>query len=151
MTNQRHTNPMPRLDDNDAHAEDARQRFVNRIAALEKEKTSVVAAWKGAFGLVVCRNGSKTDEKTVERFWQLMNRFAGIASPDAVVPEETPIPMILHCPKCQHQHVDAPEPEKGWFNPPHRKHLCHNCANIWKPANVATDGVLGLTEIEHDT
>lgn len=22
----------------------------------------------------------------------------------------TPIPMILHCPKCGHQHVDAPEP-----------------------------------------
>lgn len=52
---------------------------------------------------------------------------------------ETPIPMILHCPKCGEQHVDEPVP--GWENPPHRSHLCHNCGTIWRPADVATNGV----------
>ncbi len=146
ISRQRHTNPMPRLDDDDAHAEDARQRFVNRIADLEQEKTSVMAAWKDAFGLVVCRNRSKADMRIVERFWQLMNRFAGIASPEAVVPEETPIPMVLYCPKCQHQHVDKPEPGTTWTNPPHRTHLCGVCKHLWRPANVTTDGVLELPD-----
>lgn len=60
-----------------------------------------------------------------------------------------PIPMVLHCPRCGTQHIDAPEtddeheanladytyPAAGteghasqprWTNPPHRSHLCHN-------------------------
>lgn len=51
-----------------------------------------------------------------------------------------PIPMVLHCPKCGEQHVDAPEPEAGWHNPPHRSHKCHYCGTIWRPADVPTNG-----------
>lgn len=47
--------------------------------------------------------------------------------------------MILHCPKCGLQHVDAPDGE--WTNPPHRSHLCHGCGCIWRPADVPTNGV----------
>ena len=54
---------------------------------------------------------------------------------------ETPIPMILHCPKCGEQHVDVADPENGWHNPPHRSHLCPGCGTIWRPADVATTGV----------
>ncbi|MGB8422243.1 hypothetical protein [Paraburkholderia sp.] len=69
---------------------------------------------------------------------------------------DTPIPMILFCPKCGTQHIDAveaalvwtggsaPEPsheEVTWNNPPHRSHLCHACGAIWRPADVATVGV----------
>lgn len=55
----------------------------------------------------------------------------------------TPIPMILYCPRCGLQHVDGPVPEKGWLNPPHRSHKCHNqsCGCIWRPADVETIGV----------
>jgi hypothetical protein len=52
-----------------------------------------------------------------------------------------PLPMVLHCPKCGTQHVDAPEPENNWTNPPHKSHLCHNCKTVWRPADVPTNGV----------
>ncbi len=79
--------------------------------------------------------------------------------------ELEPIPMLLFCPKCNTQHIDAPEildcrwPDCGggcgadedgpmcmaeahsWENPPHRSHLCHECGTIWRPADVATVGV----------
>lgn len=66
--------------------------------------------------------------------------------------DEAPIDMILHCPKCGMQHVDAPEEAVDrddpdyhcpprWENPPHKSHLCHGCGNIWRPADVPTNGV----------
>lgn len=48
-----------------------------------------------------------------------------------------PIPMILFCPTCGHQHIDKNE----WTTRQHRKHLCENCGGIWKPSNVYTVGV----------
>lgn len=53
-----------------------------------------------------------------------------------------PIDMVLHCPKCGLQHIDAPdERTPDWKNEPHRSHLCHGCGHIWRPADVATNGV----------
>lgn len=62
---------------------------------------------------------------------------------------DKPIPMILHCPACGMQHIDAQEitdvaalmSEVTWTNPPHRSHLCAGCGHIWRPADVATEGV----------
>lgn len=54
------------------------------------------------------------------------------------------ISMLLFCPKCGNQHIDHPEPEKGWTNPPHRSHLCEDCGAIWRPADVFTEGVSDL-------
>lgn len=90
-----------------------------------------------------------------------------------LVPE--PIDMVLHCPKCGEQHIDAPEParyatasntesvRKGfemggyelnpnrWDNPPHRSHLCQGCGHIWRPADVPTNGVAAVkTKGKHD-
>jgi hypothetical protein len=60
-------------------------------------------------------------------------------------PPEKPIDMVLFCPHCGTQHIDAPELggviSTGWDNPPHRSHLCHKCHRIWRPADVATNGV----------
>jgi hypothetical protein len=50
-----------------------------------------------------------------------------------------PVDMVLFCPKCGLQHVDAPTPD--WTNPPHRSHLCHECGCVWRPADVPTNGV----------
>lgn len=50
-----------------------------------------------------------------------------------------PIPMILFCPACRCQHIDAPE--ENWTNPPHRSHLCKFCGWVWRPADVFTTGV----------
>ncbi|HWV44912.1 MAG TPA: hypothetical protein VN039_02615 [Nitrospira sp.] len=68
-------------------------------------------------------------------------------------PAEQPIDMVLHCPSCGKQHIDAPESELTayadghetvWRNPSHRSHLCHGCGHIWRPADVATNGVQAI-------
>jgi|SRR6185437_14894614 len=65
---------------------------------------------------------------------------------------ELPIPMVLHCPTCRTQHVDAPEPYSGWDNPPHKSHLCAMCGAVWRPADVLTTGVAAIsTRGEKDT
>jgi hypothetical protein len=64
-------------------------------------------------------------------------------------PEPAPIDMVLHCPQCHTQHIDAPEyptaafPEQ-WTNPPHRSHRCQACNHIWRPADVPTNGVAAV-------
>lgn len=65
-------------------------------------------------------------------------RLAGLA--------ESPVPLLLFCPECNVQHVDAPdERTPGWTNPPHRSHLCHACGHVWRPADIATTGIAALT------
>lgn len=72
----------------------------------------------------------------------------------------SPIPMILFCPACGLQHIDEPEgtgtfhgPDEApreivtWDNPPHRSHLCHECGHIWRPADVATEGVAAISTL----
>lgn len=67
--------------------------------------------------------------------------------PHPVAPDE-PIPMVLHCPSCGLQHIDAPDSapqfvsvDDVWTNPPHRSHLCCRCGTVWRPADVPTNGV----------
>jgi hypothetical protein len=66
-----------------------------------------------------------------------------------------PIDMVLHCPSCHVQHIDAPEFEPSdhemlvkwpptWTNPPHRSHLCGACGRVWRPADVPTNGVAAV-------
>lgn len=77
--------------------------------------------------------------------WQVRSALASRAAP---------IDMVLFCPECGMQHIDAPESEQravmgnasvlmkaGWTNPPHRSHLCAGCGHIWRPADVPTNGV----------
>lgn len=76
-------------------------------------------------------------------------------TPDGCAAAVPPIDMVLHCPKCGMQHVDAPEPldpqwtpncdiAAPWRNPLHRSHLCHGCGHIWRPADVPTNGVAAI-------
>ncbi|MFC5358122.1 hypothetical protein [Azospirillum himalayense] len=62
---------------------------------------------------------------------------AALASP-------APLPMLLFCPRCGLQHIDAPDETAGWTNPPHRSHLCADCGCVWRPADVPTSGVLAI-------
>lgn len=60
-----------------------------------------------------------------------------------------PIDMVLYCPICGLQHIDAPS--AYWTNPPHRSHLCAGCGHIWRAADVPTNGVRRTkTAGEHD-
>ena len=63
---------------------------------------------------------------------------------DPTPPEPAPVGMLLFCPHCGMQHIDAPEPDTGWTNPPHKSHKCHGCGCIWRPADVPTDGVVNI-------
>lgn len=66
-----------------------------------------------------------------------------------------PVNMVLYCPACGLQHIDAPEDSwqsavqpdfpPPWSNPPHRSHLCAGCGHIWRPADVPTNGVAAIT------
>ena len=53
---------------------------------------------------------------------------------------QEPVDMLLYCPSCGTQHIDAAE-GADWANPPHRSHLCHGCGHVWRPADVPTNGV----------
>jgi hypothetical protein len=69
-----------------------------------------------------------------------------------------PVDMVLYCPKCGTQHIDAPadlcaecpgldcmcvRQRERWTNPPHKSHLCQNkaCGHIWRPSDTPTNGV----------
>jgi len=92
-------------------------------------------------------------------------RLNFIAAPSPAAVGDAPLDMILYCPNCGKQHIDAEESgaswrarsderDRGprWTNPPHRSHLCQDCGCIWRPADVATNGVESIkTEGKADT
>lgn len=55
-----------------------------------------------------------------------------------------PMEMLLFCPRCGMQHVDAPNEAQGWTNPPHATHTCQGCGLLWRPCNENTTGVLHI-------
>lgn len=67
----------------------------------------------------------------------------GAASFESVL-ERRSVDLLLFCPQCGEQRVDEPQPEKDWNNPPHRSHECQFCNHIWRPSDVATNGVLAI-------
>lgn len=87
-----------------------------------------------------------------------------------------PIDLLLWCPNCGEDHVDAPSdscekcghnqylhknsecmncPCKDlvvWTNPPHKSHRCSSCNTVWRPCDVPTNGVDEIkTRGENDT
>lgn len=69
-----------------------------------------------------------------------------------------PVRMVLFCPACGVQHIDAAEraplmydqmqdAPKVWDNPPHRSHKCADCGHIWRPADTPTEGVRELESV----
>lgn len=61
----------------------------------------------------------------------------------------TPIDMLLFCPACKAQHIDAPG--EDWSNPPHATHKCAYCGLLWRPSNSPTNGVrmIDVNEPQH--
>lgn len=49
-----------------------------------------------------------------------------------------PVAMLLFCPRCDRQHVDAADV------PEHCSHECQGCGYTWRPADVPTTGVRTL-------
>ena len=57
-----------------------------------------------------------------------------------------PIDIILHCPYCGAQHIDAPH--EDWKNPPHKTHECQYCLKLWRPSMHPTNGVSTINHAE---
>lgn len=94
-------------------------------------------------GFVKCENCSEQeDTATLDFMPQLLELRAALL---VRASEAAPIDMLLFCPKCNTQHIDAPdERTEGWSNPSHRSHLCHSCGTVWRPADVPTNGVASI-------
>lgn len=79
--------------------------------------------------------------------WPLADHFyAGLAMHELARLQE-PIPMLLFCPRCHGQHIDAPK-LPDWTNPPHATHTCAFCGLLWRPSNRNTTGVLIIEALE---
>lgn len=107
-----------------------------------KQRQMLPKYWSASCGDVVRR---------VDECMELRSQVAALTA--QVEQAAQPIDMVLHCPACGMQHVDAPSPTDGqnlrmWSNPPHKSHLCRpedgGCGHIWRPADVPTNGVAAI-------
>jgi predicted Zn-ribbon and HTH transcriptional regulator len=97
-----------------------------------------INVYTGEFGTTAA---DREDPEPCPNDGQLMRRISW--QERLIEVSNRPIDVVLHCPHCKLQHIDAPEPDAGWTNPPHREHLCHGCRKLWRPAVVYTNGVAG--------
>lgn len=61
-------------------------------------------------------------------------------------PETRPLPVVITCPECGEEHVDAVDPVTGidWSKRKHHEHQCSVCKYLWTPALIPTVGVKSL-------
>lgn len=63
---------------------------------------------------------------------------------------QQPVDLLLYCPSCGNQHIDAPDAARGWVNPPHRSHECQFCNGpngkpfVWRPSDRHTNGIAAI-------
>jgi hypothetical protein len=107
---------------------------LSRAGAAEPEE----CRWKPAKGLCLTHGGKPMCVRADDH---LVCSAAGASREERAA---EPLPMVLHCPGCGKQHIDEPQPDKGWENPPHRSHECQGCGIVWRPADVPTTGVASV-------
>ena len=87
-----------------------------------------------------------SDRELGESIGRVSAKLEALATVEALLARiadlERPIDMVLHCPECGAQHIDAVT--ETWPNEPHRTHLCGACGYRWRPADVATNGVAAV-------
>ena len=89
-----------------------------------------------------CRHGGTYESAPFEYYTAVhMREYALAAIQRQKAEPAAPIDMVLFCPKCGMQHID----DDTNFQEVHRSHLCRQkdagCGHIWRPADVATNGV----------
>ena len=63
-----------------------------------------------------------------------------------------PIDMVLFCPQCGTQHIDAPDAEPHLDVARTDEDASERCGHIWRPADVPTNGVLAIkTQGQNDS
>lgn len=123
---------------------------VDDLASIEAVLPSKPAELGGASYAYVDQNPQTTLRVLRMRFDKMLS--ASPTPPGGI--DLSPIKMILFCPACGVQHIDAPDHDDihwidgarsiPWDNPPHRSHLCQGCGHIWRPADVPTEGVASI-------
>lgn len=98
------------------------------LALLQPLPEHIAARWRDVFGLIVCRNRSKSDQEKVQAFWLAMNKLTGLSKAD--LPEA------------------PPPPDTGWIlaaerKPPHalapNGQVCNSGWSKWVIATNITD------------
>lgn len=118
---------------------------LDRVAALQRENETLARKLRDTEDTLAV---TETGMENLEAKWRA--GFDEAVAANAALSEEnvrlrnTPVDVILHCPVCLTRHVDEPQPEKNWTNPPHRTHECQQCGHLWRPYDVATNGVAML-------
>jgi hypothetical protein len=141
------------------------------MSQSDKPTVEGLMALVDAFGTEKRIDGQ--DFRRTDAYTTCKRREAVLAYAERLVapsqPATKPIDMVLHCPMCGLQQIDAPDANpqwcvgcspdgengtevcsgcgegKGkWTNPPHRSHLCHGCKYVWRPADVPTNGVTAV-------
>lgn len=108
--------------------------------------------------IVICAKCANEEEEEIEREEEIRSLHEEIGDAEhsiksanerlrelgVVVADQQPVDMLLYCPECFEQHIDKPQPDKNWDNPPHRSHECQVCDHVWRPADVPTNGVTSI-------
>lgn len=128
-----------------------RARVVELEATLNKTMERALSVFKH-YGVVALDAETRAEDM---RDFEIESKLREMFAPFTIILDRkasAPIPMILFCPQCHVQHIDAPDPAVGWDNPPHRSHECSKCSTIWRPADVPTTGVSTINTCgERDT
>lgn len=121
----------------DAQVAEARERqSANRYLVWEDIRRAIA---EDDTEIYTVEHGADADDHVVELTDAGVDVLANIAL--ASVQAHLVVDMLIFCPRCNVQHVDRPQPEKNWDNPPHKSHLCHACGCIWRPSDMCTNGV----------
>lgn len=105
------------------------------------EQICVVLAREAMATTEVSKSITYPSSVAAERIRDLVRRIANALS-ESLRRAALPVDMLIFCPKCRLQHVDAPHDE--WTNPPHRTHECQGCGHLWRIADIPTNGVATL-------
>lgn len=81
--------------------------------------------------------------RVVATYKPFASRMGAVAADRMQLPPTAtaPVDMLLYCPACLDQHIDAPKGD--WTNPPHKTRQCQNpkCRHLWRPSDYPTNGV----------
>lgn len=172
---------MPRIINTEGIPENHVVAFMQRIVAYEREIGAKLDEGHVALArfMFLARIDTMTTNVTIQALTEadikkwveesILETLAAGPGPGTITRDNTePVDMVLFCPSCGVQHIDAPElPQRDfvctmdpngmlvplpsvprtsppWTNPPHRSHLCGSCGHIWRPADVPTNGVQSI-------
>lgn len=140
---------------------DERERLLDHITRLTTANETITAKWEVIFARLVraagtpCLEIAADSDGVEENVAYMETLLSRQASPDyewrkleyqmetmrrrvdSALETLPVVRLVLHCPRCQSQHIDKHE----WLTRLHRTHLCEGCGYKWQPASLYSIGV----------